>query len=95
MIALAIKWSDERRELRIAEDALKDEPEWSVDKEPDQGEITLKEKEQIKEKTAPKKKLTSKQQQLQQAAKNSKKNNRILQQEATHSSYRLPAIQPR
>ena len=57
----------------MAEDALKDEPEWSVDREPDQGEIviTLKEKEKIKEKTTPKKKLTEKQQQLQQAAKNS------------------------
>ena len=50
MIALAIKWSDERRELRIAEDALKDEPEWSVDKEPDQGEIMIALKERKRSK---------------------------------------------
>ena len=41
----------------MAEDALKDEPERSVDREPDLGEIViiLKEKEKIAEKTTPKK----------------------------------------
>ena len=71
MIILAIKWSDESRELRMAEDAFKDEPEWSAEGEPDQGEVMIiqkeKEKEKIKEKTAPKKKLNSKQHQLQRA----------------------------
>ena len=75
MIALAIKLSDEIRELRMAEAALEDEPEWSDEGEPDQGEVMIiqKEKEKIKEKTAPKKKLNSKQHQLQLAAKSSKK----------------------
>ena len=71
MIALAIKLSDEIRELRMAEAALEDEPEWSDEGEPDQGEVMIiqKEKEKIKEKTAPKKNLNSKQHQLQLAAK--------------------------
>ena len=68
----------------MPEDALEDEPEWTVDKEPDLGEgVTIlkeidtlsknKEKEKITEKTVPRKKLSTKQQQLQNAAKNSKK----------------------
>ena len=73
----------------MAEDALKDEHEWTVDDEPDDlGELVIileevditsktrdveREKEKITEKTVPKTKLSPKQQQLQNAAKNSKK----------------------
>ena len=78
MIAMATQWSEEKRELKMAEDALKDEPEWTVDDEPDDpGELAIilkevgitskttdieREKEKITEKTFPRKKLSSKQQ---------------------------------
>ena len=42
MIAIAIPWSEEKRELEMAEDALRDEPEWTVDDEPDDlGELVI------------------------------------------------------
>ena len=37
IITMAIQWSEEGKELRMAEDALKDEPEWSLENNENRG----------------------------------------------------------
>ena len=85
MISKAVQLSGDLRELKMAEDALKDEDEWTIaDEEVSNAqsnledlmnilkELDMESKNKNSEKPAAKKKLSQKQQQLQNAAKSSK-----------------------